>query len=180
MKTKVKTSPQPSQADQHNSKTFIHFGLKKGILNRISSSNKMKELILQFNIDGLPLWRSSRTEFWPILCRITNAKDCSEFMVSLPCGVGKPKNLISFPTTISFHFNNGATFRQAEKKFKIPRQTICNGVHEKHSQSVGRPSALSDNEEKAIVSGILCVAEWGFPINRFEIRIIIRDFLNSK
>lgn len=76
--------------------------------------------------------------------------------------------------------NNGATFRQAEIKFKIPRQTICNRVHEKHSQRVGRPSALSEKEEKAIVSGILCVAEWGFPINRFEIRIIIRDFLKSQ
>lgn len=45
---------------------------------------------VQFNIDGLPLFKSSNAQFWPILAVITNCtvfgvlKACSEpFIVSL-------------------------------------------------------------------------------------------------
>ena len=97
MKTKVRTPQLGDDGDQGNSNTFVHLGLLEGIKKKIVAADKrLEEFILQFNIDGLPLWRSSRTEFWPIICRIINAYDGSEFMVSLHCGVGKPRSLRAF------------------------------------------------------------------------------------
>ena len=52
---------------------------------------------LQFSIDGLPLCKSATTVFWPILCRVKNANDCSPFPVSIHCGNGgKPPDLNFF------------------------------------------------------------------------------------
>jgi hypothetical protein len=62
----------------------------------MNADKKLMMLILQFNIDGLPLWRSSRTQFWPIFCRIINCQDSSEFLVTLHCGVGKPLSVRSY------------------------------------------------------------------------------------
>ena len=92
MKTKVH-----NRTNQLNSNNFVHLGLTEGLKKKIvAGDKKLAELILQFNIDGLPLWRSSRTQFWPIICRIINAEDGSEFMVSLHCGEGKPTSLKAF------------------------------------------------------------------------------------
>ncbi len=97
MKTKVRTCKEYEDDNEKNSNTFVHLGLTEGLKKKIvAADKKLVELILQFNIDGLPLWRSSRTEFWPIICRIINAEDGSEFLVSLHCGVGKPKSLKAF------------------------------------------------------------------------------------
>lgn len=83
-----------------NSNTFVHLGLSNGLKKKLTSSDKIEKLVLQFNIDGLPLWRSSRIEFLPILSRISNARDKSELMVSLHCAVGKPKNLNAYLTPL--------------------------------------------------------------------------------
>ena len=97
MKTKVRDLPKLHNGDQRNSNSFVHLGLIEGIKKKLTNADKkLKVLILQFNIDGLPLWRSSRTEFWPIVCRIINCQDRSEFLVTLHCGVGKPPSVRSF------------------------------------------------------------------------------------
>lgn len=49
---------------------YAHFGLQKGIINLIKSgiiSDHKQTLELQFNVDGLPLFKSSSTTLWPIL-----------------------------------------------------------------------------------------------------------------
>lgn len=40
------------------------------------------------NIDGLPLFKSSKTQLWPILAKFHNSEP---FLVSLFCGTGKPE-----------------------------------------------------------------------------------------
>ncbi|PAA73317.1 hypothetical protein BOX15_Mlig024569g1 [Macrostomum lignano] len=49
-------------------------------------------LDLKVNIDGLPLWKSSKTEFWPILIQFSSVgRPVSRvYPVGLYCGVGKP------------------------------------------------------------------------------------------
>ncbi|KAM7280951.1 uncharacterized protein ISCGN_006178, partial [Ixodes scapularis] len=73
---------------------FVHFGLEEGIRQSLQGCPIPKEIKLQGNIDGLPLFKSSQVSFWPLLCRITNLTPLpSPFMVSLYCGTGKPPNL---------------------------------------------------------------------------------------
>ncbi|ELT93910.1 hypothetical protein CAPTEDRAFT_26208, partial [Capitella teleta] len=47
-------------------------------------------LKLQFNIDGLPLFKSGDGTFWPILGKILNIDSCKPFVVALYYGSEKP------------------------------------------------------------------------------------------
>lgn len=50
-------------------------------------------LQISLNIDGLPLFKSSRGTLWPILCGIMNMHPVTVFPVALTYGESKPKNL---------------------------------------------------------------------------------------
>ncbi|KAL4716746.1 hypothetical protein ACJJTC_001902 [Scirpophaga incertulas] len=45
------------------------------------------------NFDGLPIFKSSKKEFWPILCAIHEYPDLHPFVIGIYYGNGKPKNL---------------------------------------------------------------------------------------
>lgn len=51
------------------------------------------KISLKFNMDGLPINRSSKTEFWPILCAINEFPNHQPIIVGIYCGMTKPKNL---------------------------------------------------------------------------------------
>ncbi|XP_058128660.1 uncharacterized protein LOC131292916 [Anopheles ziemanni] len=51
---------------------------------------------LQICIDGLPLFKSSSTQFWPILVKVEELKDCPIFVAGIFSGQKKPDNLESF------------------------------------------------------------------------------------
>lgn len=46
--------------------------------------------VLDFNIDGLPIHKSTKQNFWPILCKISNYPKEPPFIVALYCGPAKP------------------------------------------------------------------------------------------
>jgi hypothetical protein len=54
------------------------------------------KLNLVINIDGAPLYRSSKTNVWPVLGRITNIKDSRPFVISIYYGPSKPPCLEDF------------------------------------------------------------------------------------
>ena len=53
-------------------------------------------LTLQFNIDGLPLFKSSRLQFWPILAILKCDYPKSPFIVGIFCGLSKPKCVVEY------------------------------------------------------------------------------------
>ena len=64
---------------------YCYYGLPKGILNRLHAlhtvhSNKMELFV---NVDGLPLFKSSSIQLWPILCSFDS---CNPFLVAIFCG----------------------------------------------------------------------------------------------
>lgn len=49
--------------------TYHHFGLATGVLDRFSSNPKLLPLAnlrIKFNMDGVPLFKSTNEQFWPI------------------------------------------------------------------------------------------------------------------
>lgn len=48
-------------------------------------------LKLQINVDGLPLFRSSSTQFWPIFGFVQNLRNHKPFVIALFAGNGKPE-----------------------------------------------------------------------------------------
>jgi hypothetical protein len=67
--------------------SYYHFGLGKGILQEIAGSGfntlDISLVKIQFSIDGLPLFKSSNAQFWPILCRIVEPFESKPFTVGL-------------------------------------------------------------------------------------------------
>lgn len=78
---------------------YAYFGIAKGLekcLNPVFHANRVIELIV--HVDGVSLYRSSRNQFWPILCRVhcDEHNAYSPFPVALHMGSQKPANLHLF------------------------------------------------------------------------------------
>lgn len=96
MKTVRKASLQTSN--------MAYFGLEKRILIKIKgglkpSGDGYQVIKQQFNIDGIPLLRSTNKSFWVISCRVVNSVNDSPFAVAIFCGSSKPKSAKKFRDT---------------------------------------------------------------------------------
>ena len=73
---------------------------EKGIISKLilisqhqpKEFRRLKQLSLQFNVDGLPLFNSVSGEFWPILCLLENVSCKIPFAVGIYYGKQKPTN----------------------------------------------------------------------------------------
>ncbi|KAG9272098.1 hypothetical protein AMEX_G13048 [Astyanax mexicanus] len=79
---------------------YHHFGVLNsinGILDEnIGLLSENTQVNLQVNIDGLPLFKSSGTQLWPILAMVQNFPHCEPVIIGLFCGTKKPNNLDEF------------------------------------------------------------------------------------
>lgn len=79
---------------------YVHMGLENGLQYYFDQFNVNdhlpSEIILDFNIDGLPLSKSSSNCFWLILCRIVNENNPFVFVVGIYNGYNKPNNFKEF------------------------------------------------------------------------------------
>ena len=74
---------------------YHHFGIANGVTARFDSSqhlSSLNEVSVQVNVDGLPLFKSSSVQFWPILGILKEDKDQEPFIIGLWVGVTKPKD----------------------------------------------------------------------------------------
>ncbi|CAC5413101.1 unnamed protein product [Mytilus coruscus] len=97
---------------------YYHFGLKYMLEHSLQSVSKEKLegiqcLVLSLNIDELPLFKSSNTSVWPVLCSISNIKRSHVFQISFSVGTHKPSNLDFFNdvvTDLGELFTSGIVF----------------------------------------------------------------------
>lgn len=77
---------------------YIHYGILNGFLLKMSEiPSNSHSLSLQINVDGLPLFKSSNCQIWPILALINEIPGKTEpVVVGIFCGQSKPKNVTSF------------------------------------------------------------------------------------
>lgn len=50
--------------------TYWHNGLKSNLIISLQKYPHITSISLNINVDGLPIYKSSKSEFWPILCNI--------------------------------------------------------------------------------------------------------------
>lgn len=108
----------------HNSLTD---SLKKSLEKWIDVPTKVT---LNFNFDGLPIFKSSNKEFWPILCSIHEKPDIQPFVIGIYFGVGKPKQidqyLDHFVKEMEHLIQDGIYIEQVKRKISIEiRCIIC-------------------------------------------------------
>lgn len=68
-------------------------GIEKEIRNIFMKITHHLSIELNVSIDGLPLFKSSRVEFWPILANVRDMPHIKPFVIAIWCGDGKPKDL---------------------------------------------------------------------------------------
>jgi len=69
---------------------------------------------------------------------------------------------------------------KASKKYRIPYGTLynkCNGLHQK---SIGGQLRLSSDTESKIVDTINCMANWKIPVDSMNIRLLVKEYLDSQ
>lgn len=67
----------------------------------------------------------------------------------------------------------------ASKSYKIPINTIKNKIRNKHVEEVGRPTALSRQEEVIIKGHIKVLSDKGLPIGFHDVTLVIQRYLNA-
>lgn len=73
--------------------SYWHYGLEKALVNCLEKTDYVPVVHLNINIDGLPLFKSSRREVWPILFNIHEKKYIQPMVVGIYSGKGKPKDM---------------------------------------------------------------------------------------
>ena len=94
---KVKTKVHDIKAIGEGS--YYHFGIANGIRRQLLSCRNIREndtIGLQINVDGLPLFKSSNTQFWPILGLICGTEKTKPFVIGLFSGPSKPASVEEF------------------------------------------------------------------------------------
>lgn len=77
---------------------YLYFPLGESLLENFRSypqdiRQNVDHLELNFNIDGIPLFKSSRSSLWPVLCGIMNVTPVKVFPIALSYGKTKPSDL---------------------------------------------------------------------------------------
>lgn len=77
--------------------TYAYFGLESSIAKVLASENEciknLNQINLLVNVDGVPVFKSSGTQFWPILCYF---ESFNPFLVALFYGNSKPDSVTDF------------------------------------------------------------------------------------
>ena len=118
---------------------YSHVGLSNGLCKIVDNDKfGLTHLSLQINIDGIPLFKSSSTSLWPILCSVVNSVHKEPFVIGIFCGKDKPSSakdfLKEFVDETCELLANGLTFNR-------------------HNLSVSKHSFVLDAPARAFVEG---------------------------
>lgn len=81
-----------------NGGSYWHYGLEKCLQCAFTDLKEPKTISLNINMDGLPIFKSSKVEFWPILCSIHEIPELPVMVIGIYCGTTKTNDLESFLT----------------------------------------------------------------------------------
>lgn len=88
----TKISPKPIQNG-----AYLHFGIEKMLIeSEYRYLRETSEIVLQIGFDGVPLYKSSGSELWPLLGKHIGCKGAPIILIGLYSGVGKPGCVNSF------------------------------------------------------------------------------------
>lgn len=106
--------------------SYCHFGIKENLLNRFSSLPipSSDTISIKVNIDGLPLFKSSNAQVWPILGLIDNVSQHHEpIIIGIFSGSSKPTPvndyLQDFVREVKDLYEHGLYISERHYSFKI-------------------------------------------------------------
>ena len=89
---------------------YYHFGILSNLSQKAEPHLYLLDdgfyFSLQINIDGLPLFKSTSDQFWPILGKIQNLCDKTLFIIGLFSGQSKPSYLNDYLRNLLMNTKN--------------------------------------------------------------------------
>lgn len=75
---------------------------------------------------------------------------------------------------------DGKSINSAAVEFGIPRKTLSDRLSGIHPRKAGGQPVFSTDEEQEIANTLQVAADWGFPLSSLDLRILIKNYLDSK
>ena len=104
---------------------YIYMNLKSSIENEFEIGHFCSNVILDFGADGIPIYKSRKSELWPIMARFGS---CDPFLVSCYYGRGKPNSAESFLEDLINELDGliGIEHKYLQQKYDVSvRSFIC-------------------------------------------------------
>lgn len=124
---------------------YWHQGLERCLRLNFSDLAQPMNISLNINMDGLPLFRSSRTEFWPVLAKVHEMKS-AVMTIGIYCGIGKPPGpeiyLRPFVNEIQDIITNGL-FINGHKLVVSIRCFICDSPARSFSKGILKQCSIN-------------------------------------
>lgn len=124
-------TPKTVSIDTMGSGQFWYNGLENclsGVLSDFTMLIDQQSINLNFHVDGLPINKSSRNQFWPILTNISNLPSIPPQVVAIYYGDTKPPSANEFLQRFAQELNdmikNGITVSEYRLNVKI-NAIIC-------------------------------------------------------
>ncbi|CAH0549692.1 unnamed protein product [Brassicogethes aeneus] len=162
---------------------MIYFGLENGLKKKIAEGLKHfnDTILLNINVDGIPLFKSSSTEFWPVLVHSDSFTSPYPFAAAIFCGSGKPSPLKDFLNdfiTECLHlFSNGIKYEHKMCHIKI-NFFSCDAPARSYLKCVlGHSSTIGC--ERCVIRGSKEEYKTFYPVKSLHALRSDSDFLNN-
>lgn len=124
---------------------YWHQGLANCLKKIFRAINEPLTISLNFNIDGLPLYNSSKVEFWPVLFNVADMPEVPPMIIGIFCGKSKTSDVESFLTPFVDEINeilrNGIWINSQKVTIRIrcfvcdsPARAYVKGKQENHEK----------------------------------------------
>lgn len=74
----------------------------------------------------------------------------------------------------------GLSIRGAAKRYGVPYTTLNDRYSKRRGEQLGRSTELSREEEEYLVERIILLANWGFPLSKKDLTLIIKNYLDRQ
>lgn len=140
---------------------YYHFGISDGIVHRLQNNGSagtidtLSLLSLQVNIDGVPVFKSTNGQFWPILGKLDIPSFDDPFVIGLFYGETKPKDLHFLDDFVNEYQSikeNGIFFNGSTVQCKISA-LVCDAPARSFIKNVKGHTSYSSCE-RCVQSGV--------------------------
>lgn len=75
---------------------------------------------------------------------------------------------------------NGMSYRDASVKYKIHYSVLYRHFKNPNLKTQGGQTALTKTEEEIILKQLITCADWGYPLDKYDLRVMVKTYLDSR
>lgn len=75
---------------------------------------------------------------------------------------------------------NGGSFRKFVEKYKIEHAVLYRHMKRGQTKKKGGQTALSEYDEKLLVSRLQISSDWGYPIDSITLRLLVKEYIDKQ